>query len=50
MPNSITERIASLDWNLLQQLRTSFYPELAKTANRWLQQLGRDAIYPYYFL
>lgn len=107
MPNSIMERIASLDWNLLQQsldehgyamipplldkeqcreiinmydeesffrstidmtryrfgrgeykyfqsplppllqeLRTSFYPELAKTANRWMQQLGRDAIYP----
>jgi uncharacterized protein len=32
--------------SLLQELRTSFYPELAKTANRWLQQLGRDAIYP----
>ncbi|PTX61305.1 hypothetical protein C8P63_107100 [Melghirimyces profundicolus] len=31
---------------LLQQLRTSFYPELAKTANRWLQRLGDDAIYP----
>ncbi|MFW5437601.1 2OG-Fe(II) oxygenase [Paenibacillus apiarius] len=31
---------------LLQQLRVSFYPELAKTANRWLEQLGRDAIYP----
>lgn len=32
--------------DLLQQLREGFYPELAKTANRWLEQLGRDAIYP----
>ena len=32
--------------DLLQRLREGFYPELAKTANRWLQQLGRDAVYP----
>jgi hypothetical protein len=32
--------------DLLQQLRNGFYPELAQTANRWLEQLGRDAIYP----
>jgi hypothetical protein len=32
--------------DLLQQLRDGFYPELAKTANRWLEQLGRDAVYP----
>lgn len=32
--------------DLLQQLREGFYPELAKTANRWLEWLGRDAIYP----
>jgi uncharacterized protein len=31
---------------VLQQLRTDFYPELAKTANRWLQQLRKDPIYP----
>ncbi|MFP3389894.1 2OG-Fe(II) oxygenase [Brevibacillus sp. SIMBA_040] len=31
---------------LLQQLREGFYPELAKAANRWLGQLGKDAIYP----
>ncbi len=31
---------------VLQQLRTDFYPELAKTANRWLQQLKKDPIYP----
>jgi hypothetical protein len=31
---------------LLLDLRTSFYPELAKAANRWLQQLGREAVYP----
>ncbi|GED69084.1 prolyl 4-hydroxylase [Brevibacillus reuszeri] len=30
----------------LQQLRESFYPELAKAANRWLDQLGQEAIYP----
>jgi hypothetical protein len=32
--------------DLLQQLREGFYPELAKTANRWLAQLGRDTVYP----
>jgi hypothetical protein len=32
---------------LLQQLREGFYPELAQTANRWLEQLGRDTVYPY---
>jgi hypothetical protein len=32
--------------NLLQQLREGFYPQLAITANRWLEQLGRDTIYP----
>jgi len=31
---------------LLQQLRTDFYPELAKAANRWLQQLRKEPIYP----
>ncbi|MBP1995128.1 2OG-Fe(II) oxygenase [Paenibacillus eucommiae] len=31
---------------LLQQLREGLYPELAKTANRWLEQLGRTADYP----
>ena len=31
---------------LLQQLREGFYPELAKTANRWQEWLGRDANYP----
>lgn len=31
---------------LVQHLRMGFYPELAKTANRWLQQRGRDALYP----
>jgi hypothetical protein len=30
----------------LQELREGFYPELAKTANRWLEQLGRKAEYP----
>jgi uncharacterized protein len=30
----------------LQQLRDGFYPQLAKTANCWLEHLGRDAIYP----
>lgn len=30
---------------LLQQLREGFYPELAKTANRWLGQLGKPATY-----
>ncbi|KMN45484.1 2OG-Fe(II) oxygenase [Bacillus sp. LK2] len=32
--------------SIVQELRTSFYPELAKTANRWLQQLGKELIYP----
>jgi hypothetical protein len=32
--------------DLLQQLREGFYPELAKTANRWQEQLGREAVYP----
>jgi hypothetical protein len=32
--------------DLLQQLRYGFYPELAKTANRWLKLLGYDAVYP----
>ncbi|WMX54708.1 2OG-Fe(II) oxygenase [Peribacillus sp. R9-11] len=31
---------------LLQELRTAFYPELAIAANRWLHQLGKEAIYP----
>ncbi|MDQ6597281.1 2OG-Fe(II) oxygenase [Bacillus salipaludis] len=30
----------------LQQLREGFYPELAKIANRWNEQLRRDATYP----
>ncbi|WP_239616573.1 2OG-Fe(II) oxygenase [Cohnella mopanensis] len=32
--------------SLLQQLREGLYPELAQTANRWLSQLGRTAVYP----
>lgn len=32
--------------NLIAQLRNGFYPLLAQTANHWLAQLGRDAIYP----
>jgi hypothetical protein len=32
--------------DLLQQLREGFYPQLAITANRWLEQLGRDTAYP----
>jgi hypothetical protein len=32
--------------NLLQQLREGFYPQLAQTANRWLEQLGKGAAYP----
>ncbi|MGE7868534.1 2OG-Fe(II) oxygenase [Bacillus paramycoides] len=32
--------------SIVQELRTSFYPELAKAANRWLQQLGKELIYP----
>ncbi|UIO41042.1 2OG-Fe(II) oxygenase [Brevibacillus brevis] len=31
---------------LLQELREGFYPMLAQTANRWLELLGREAIYP----
>ncbi|KRE32863.1 2OG-Fe(II) oxygenase [Paenibacillus sp. Soil724D2] len=31
---------------LLQQLREGLYPELAITANRWLEQLGHNASYP----
>ncbi|MDF2680858.1 MAG: hypothetical protein K0R47_2048 [Brevibacillus sp.] len=31
---------------VLQELREGFYPQLATAANRWLDQLGRDAIYP----
>ncbi|WP_028776072.1 2OG-Fe(II) oxygenase [Shimazuella kribbensis] len=31
---------------ILQQLRTNFYSELAIAANRWLNYLGKDAIYP----
>lgn len=32
--------------DLLQQLREGFYPGLAKTANRWLEQLGHASAYP----
>lgn len=32
--------------DLLQQLREGFYPELAKTANRWLEQLVKESNYP----
>ncbi|MEJ8545058.1 2OG-Fe(II) oxygenase [Brevibacillus borstelensis] len=32
--------------DLLQTLRHGFYPELAKTANRWCQQLGQNITYP----
>ncbi|WP_083496876.1 2OG-Fe(II) oxygenase [Brevibacillus choshinensis] len=32
--------------DLLQELRKGFYPQLAIAANRWLNQLGREAIYP----
>ncbi|MCP3739363.1 2OG-Fe(II) oxygenase [Rossellomorea sp. BNER] len=31
---------------LIQELRKNFYPELAKAANRWLELLGKEAIYP----
>ncbi|MCY9691370.1 2OG-Fe(II) oxygenase [Paenibacillus alginolyticus] len=31
---------------MLQQLREGLYPELAITANRWLEQLGHNASYP----
>ncbi|MEN8698142.1 2OG-Fe(II) oxygenase [Bacillus infantis] len=30
----------------LQELRTAFYPELAKAANRWLVLLGKQPAYP----
>ncbi|MBB3126978.1 hypothetical protein FHS19_001632 [Paenibacillus rhizosphaerae] len=30
----------------IQQLRENLYPELARTANRWHEQLGMDAGYP----
>jgi hypothetical protein len=32
--------------SLVQELRTNFYPELAKAANRWLEKLRKEAIYP----
>lgn len=32
--------------DLLQQLRMGLYPELTKTANRWLEQLNRSPEYP----
>ncbi|OAB41616.1 2OG-Fe(II) oxygenase [Paenibacillus glacialis] len=32
--------------DLIEQLRAGFYPELAKAANRWREQLGRDHSYP----
>ncbi|MEC0229801.1 2OG-Fe(II) oxygenase [Paenibacillus alba] len=32
--------------SLLQQLREGLYPNLAVTANRWLEQLGHHASYP----
>jgi len=31
---------------LIQQLRSGFYPELAIGANRWLEKIGRDPLYP----
>lgn len=31
---------------VLQELRTHFYPQLATAANCWLNQLGKDTIYP----
>ncbi|WP_375347361.1 2OG-Fe(II) oxygenase (plasmid) [Priestia megaterium] len=31
---------------VLQELRTHFYPQLATAANRWLNHLGKDTIYP----
>lgn len=30
----------------LQQIRDNLYPELAKAANRWLEQLNRSTVYP----
>ncbi|TDG00756.1 2OG-Fe(II) oxygenase [Paenibacillus piri] len=32
--------------DMVQQLREALYPGLARTANRWLKQLGHDAVYP----
>ncbi|MFX3634251.1 MAG: 2OG-Fe(II) oxygenase [Candidatus Pristimantibacillus sp.] len=32
--------------DLLGQLREGLYPELASAANRWLEQLGQEAVYP----
>ncbi|MFM1654177.1 2OG-Fe(II) oxygenase [Brevibacillus sp. B_LB10_24] len=32
--------------DIVQQLREGFYPDLAKTANRWRERLGQDAMYP----
>ncbi|CAH0121963.1 hypothetical protein PAE9249_04499 [Paenibacillus sp. CECT 9249] len=32
--------------SLVQQLRASFYPELAQAANRWLARLGKEMRYP----
>lgn len=32
--------------DLLGQLREGLYPELANAANRWLEQLGQEAVYP----
>jgi uncharacterized protein len=31
---------------LIQELRTAFYPELGKAANRWRRLLGQEASYP----
>ncbi|MEK8128912.1 2OG-Fe(II) oxygenase [Paenibacillus filicis] len=31
---------------VIQQLREALYPELARTANRWLEQLGKPPAYP----
>ncbi|MBD1380450.1 2OG-Fe(II) oxygenase [Metabacillus arenae] len=31
---------------LLEQLRTNFYPELAKSANLWARQLGKETVFP----
>ncbi|MFS0555368.1 2OG-Fe(II) oxygenase [Brevibacillus sp. 179-C9.3 HS] len=32
--------------SVLQELREGFYPMLAQTANRWLELLGQEPIYP----
>ncbi|MEM5008882.1 2OG-Fe(II) oxygenase [Priestia megaterium] len=32
--------------HVLHELRTHFYPQLATAANRWLNHLGKDTIYP----